>query len=515
MRRLSLLSAIALTACGGASSTGDMSPGDGGGPVGHDCTPDMICVPYDHWSLPDGVPDPKDLAATLCESFCSWIAEATDGCATGLAASTCPAMCQQMFAGGRQANVACFANHCSSACLQSGALPTPPACVQACMHADACKQLYLLDLPDDPAACQVMCAGLAAAWPSFAAALPCAAPALAACDLTTAVACFPDGASQCGWCDDGGCWGHPGALYADTPACVAGCSGGGFDRSWASSRCYELLACSTSNACIDAPILPACQAWAESLLATCGTKAWPPTVALAARDCSILAYVYNLMPSSDHPPVCSCGQPHSPQPPRSQFQSPQACTDACTAMIACGLFQNSSIHDCETECLTVSGNVPATLSTIAACAASANCAQVGNCFAVPGEHSLTFCERWCNVRSVCEPSSAPTCLDDCSQSLSGGDTSLVSIMTCLGAGDCNAFARCRAAAPFAVDPACSSTCTDGICHHISIAGDDGAHACTAACSEALSLAGKSGDATSAACFVAHVDHDCALAPGCF
>src|SRR5438105_281143 len=135
------LLALAAASCGSGDPAVDM---------GHACTPAAPCVPYDHWRLPDGVPNPKDLPGSLCDYFCEWLSEATDGCTGSLAPDSCRATCQQMLADGRTNNVGCFVTRCSSVCLRPGAIPTPPECDQACMHAGDCKQLYLLGLPDDP-----------------------------------------------------------------------------------------------------------------------------------------------------------------------------------------------------------------------------------------------------------------------------------------------------------------------------------------------------------------------------
>jgi hypothetical protein len=482
------------------------------GPPGHielPCTPDMPCMSYDKWNAPNWVPDANNFTDSLCEWFCDWVGEAGDTCASGLAKDTCPQKCAEMLQNGLVNNVACFAAKCSSVCLQMDAFPTPPECVQACANADQCKQMYALRLTPTVDGCTAMCSGLAVAYPGFAAALPCMAPALAACDITTAVNCIDDARAFCVWCDDGSCWGNPGTPFASTQACWDGCGLRGANDAFQVTQCFLQQGCSFDPACTDTPIIPACKAYGDKLMQACGRAAWPPTAEMAARVCTVDAFVYKLTPVSDDPPVCDCGRPGQPRPPACVFQTPQECNDACDAMTRCHLYDVNQRTQCEGDCIVRTQNQPSALQFVETCLQTTNCAKVAGCFDIPGEHQRTFCQRYCDLQKVCgSTTDDQVCQDMCNYALVQGDSTEVGLMACVGDGDCDRLQACLHEPIATMDPACLALCPDNLCHHIDMAGDNGLRACQITCSELLREIGRSGDQPTAQCLIDHFDHDC-------
>ena len=469
--------------------------------------------------LPHAVPDPQYFEESLCQQYCHWGSHCGDIPVTG----DCSLDCDILLKTGRINNAACYVVGCQpELCLGDAAIPTPPACVELCSHADTCTDVMVLGLTPAPSACEVMCAGTAFAIPSFAAALDCMAPAVAACDMETAVACLADGAVFCphmcgevGGCD-GGAFSE---VWATRAECIAECSEWSPAQAYKASKCFLVDQCQADLECFTVPVSAGCQSWGEALHAACGDKAWPPTVDLAGAVCESLVTSTG-MPAHPDPFECFANFPRCPQP-NSRYApcvvaAPEECDPLCDAFCECELMSRVG---CEAFCVDqfLSRGFQKVHHALS-CVEAAQCKKydVLNCL-ISTESAPWECGAYCDGVADCPgyTGDAPAvCQAACEGAHTAGDSSWFAEMVCVGAElECGAVEGCRANPAATHSAVCAEACKSDtqLCHHIPIGFDNGSTACQVVCAQLLVEHGKEGDATAAQCIAGALDHDCLVA----
>lgn len=468
-------------------------------------------------SPPHGVVDPVDFDASLCQWVCHWAEHCNDLESFG-GRLNCAQTCRERLAAGNAVNLACYASSCSARarCTAAATLGVPPACRELCRYARACPQYLALNLPADERACEVICAGEAAAFPTFAEALPCLARNAASCDLDRQLACLRTGEIFCpALCEEvAGC----NTYFPSREDCYQHCNALSPARAWLARRCFDAFECRGGRACLDVPMPPACLASAEVALRTCRERTWPPSAQLLAADCAISVALDGLEPESD-PAGCArrsgsafvCREPSETDPFACTVRPPPACTRICDAVRACPGVEPRP--GCEEGCVrSIWRTDRMAIGKVEECVRDAACdpARIELCLA--NAHNVSLCDRYCRLVGACEPMAAQGCLDGCAAALRAGDRTRLTVVTCAGndADACTRYEMCRTAQVPDDDPACLPPCdrARGTCHHLSLGRDTGETACVTVCSELLRRAGRTGDRAAAVCVVGDLDHEC-------
>lgn len=510
-------------------------PADSGGPERHPIALDATYTPSPAtdvdaavaraetvlraWTseLPHGLIDPRQFDASLCHWVCHW-AEHCDDLASFGGRQACAERCRAMLADGAAVNLACYASSCSARarCITGENLPVLPACREVCRYARACPQYMALGLPPDEATCATVCSGQAAAFPSFADALPCLARNAPSCDLDQMLGCLATGEIYCPTlCEEtGGCM----AYFPSREACYQTCRRYTPAQAWQALRCFNLYECTGDASCLTAPIPPSCRQWAELTLRACREYTWPPSAQLLAVECALPVAVDGLDPVAD-PGQCLgalsredyvCRPPQSAAPFQCTVQPPLACQRICELVRRCPVSEYRAA--CEERCVERFWRKNrARIGEVLQCVQEAACdpTVMRQCWSL--QHNQPFCDRYCNLASRCDPSTPfDACAAACAAGLSSGDVRRIATLTCAADAQCETFSRCRDAAPPPADPACRAACNSvrGNCHHVIVSFDTGEAACNTACAVILQRDGRVGDTAYAQCVVDDFDHEC-------
>ncbi len=349
-------------------------------------TPLREALPVDgHRYTPPGVqqvPVAGDFEVSLCDAFCETAARCGD---TFADEGGCATFCDGLVSDGRGANAACYLADCRARerCL----VPTPisglQGCPELCADIERCEALTVLGLTPEPAACEVMCAGRAAAHPGFASALPCLAGRAADCDLDALLTCLPNGASFC----PAACLAVDGcpsdsplrSAFVDSARCLAECEARTPAMAFKALSCVETHSCDATRSCTDI-VDPACEAYFDAASTRCsGAGSWPPSPGLLAVTCEagFVSSTAGLDAVSECLAWTGCEALEAfacVEAPVVQDPPDERCPDICAAFCACGLLD---LQECINACNT--GTDPSDADDIAACAAEPQCAAMDTC----------------------------------------------------------------------------------------------------------------------------------------
>lgn len=477
--------------------------------------------------LPHGVPGTDRFDDTLCHEFCHWAGHCIPDHDEFAAGGSCHSYCLDLLADDRYVNAACYVASCSERerCLVPEVLGIPEACRTICQDVESCYPLVQLGLPPERFACEVMCAGRAVAYDSFADALDCLAERAATCDISRAMDCFADGRSFCGpICEELlGCVGDPLVrVFPDAANCYDECGRRTANEAQQYRRCFDKFECHADRRCLDAAPTRFCAQYADAVFERCQGATWPPAREQMIRECSLSLAGFEV-PLNPDMIACldgltgqvfeadgviihlGCGLPNDKGPPPCSFVAPAHCATASARIEEC---MGIPVPIADQFCMHWLLEGEAAAHHIIDCIERASCENVAACI---DNHGAAFCERYCARANEC--GLAPeNCITGCRSALADGDTSLVANLECARGRSCMEAASCFGRPPPAEEPDCQQACRrdSAACHHVIIGFDTGHRACTAVCSDAIERSGTFSDPTLARCMVSTIDHDCRL-----